>query len=105
LGQERHFEPLALSVPAARQFVRWVIGADHPAGDDVSLLVSELATNAVMHAGTAFSIRVDVDPGNGALRVDVADLTGTGPVEVDARMTADHGRGLSLVAALSKRWV
>lgn len=93
------------SVPAARSFVVETLAA---APDELSstagLLVSELATNAVRHAGTpSFVVDVDVTPG-GRTRVAVTD-TGIGhPIPRTPDPTAEHGRGLQLVASLADRW-
>ena len=55
------FEPVPGSVRAAREFVRGQL-SDRPAHDrDLAvLLVSELATNAIVHVGQPFKVRVDL---------------------------------------------
>ena len=92
------------SVSAARSFVRAVLEAqelDHLV-DTAALLVSELATNAVLHARTSY--RVEVGVGESAVRVSVLDLS---PVLVHRRVNAlesGTGRGLGLVEVLAERW-
>lgn len=69
-----------------------------PAADDVILIASELAANAVRHSasrGTFFSVRVEVLPG--CARVEVEDLGGPWhPRQQDGR-----AHGLDIVAALA----
>jgi anti-sigma regulatory factor (Ser/Thr protein kinase) len=97
---------------AARRFLRervaeWAV--DRDAADTALLCLSELVTNAVIHAGTASELRVTVE--QGVLTVTVRDLGGLGPkTTVDAEPSGDldplrvDGRGLMLVEALSDRW-
>ena len=49
-----------------------------PAADDMTLIVSELASNAVVHSasrGQFFTVRAELDPGHA--RVEVEDLGGS----------------------------
>lgn len=103
-----HFLPRhRRSVSAARRLTAralpfWGL-ADWPRGDDVSLCVSELATNALLHGvppGRGFLLRIRRD--HDVLRVEVHDSGGGTPqVSEDAD---EGGRGLLLVAALSDKW-
>jgi len=72
--------------------------------DDVRLVVSELVTNAVIHApGSPISVRVDVDD-RGVVRGEIEDL-GEGGVRL--RPTSPDqagGYGLGIVEALTDRW-
>jgi len=69
---------------------------------DCRLLVSELVTNAVVHARGA--IRLEVEDGSGALRVSVSDGR-RGLVDVQHPAPVDlSGRGLLLVDAIADRW-
>ena len=68
----------------------------------VALLTSELVTNAVVHARTAFTVRATFDAPE--LRVEVRD---GGPEHMEPPTDdpyAEGGRGLLLVAALADRW-
>ena len=99
------FAAYPASVPAARGFVADVLAAAAPElCRTAALLVSELATNAVRHSGTpSFVVDVDYSPGEG-VRVAVTD-TGVGhPIPRNPDPTAEHGRGLLLVASLADRW-
>ncbi|MEU6070478.1 ATP-binding protein [Streptomyces sp. NPDC047082] len=95
------------SVPAARRFTWWSLRYwgldDWERAEDVSLCVSELATNALVHgvpAGRGFLLRLRYD--GEVLRVEVHD-SGPGVPRV-ADEADEGGRGLLLVAALSDKW-
>jgi two-component sensor histidine kinase len=99
------FPAYPASVPAARGFVTEALaGAPAELCQTAGLLVSELVTNAVRHAGTpSFVVDVDYSPG-GRTRVAVTD-TGLGhPIPRTPDPTSEHGRGLQLVARLADRW-
>ena len=69
--------------------------------DDVILIVSELASNAIMHsasAGSVFTVRVELHPGH--VYIEVEDLGGPWLKSVD------HSRphGLDIVELLAPRW-
>ncbi|MBK3573748.1 ATP-binding protein [Streptomyces sp. MBT65] len=80
--------------------------------DIAELLVSELATNAVVHAGGRYRLTLSLDVGT--LRCEVADERRHLPrpphrqAESDAHLDVDpdseNGRGLFLVDALAHRW-
>lgn len=71
--------------------------------DIVTLLVSEVATNAVLH-GSGPSIRVRVLNHGERLRVDVFDGSPVLPVQRRTALTAEDGRGLALVEAFAFQW-
>ena len=92
------------SVGQARRFVRGVLD-DWELGhlvDTVALLTSELATNAVLHARTAFAVVVSRSKGD--VRVDVLDGSGVTPRSRQPSPTAATGRGVNMVAALADGW-
>ncbi|MFJ3648142.1 ATP-binding protein [Streptomyces murinus] len=100
-----------LSVGAARRVVRELLTVwDVPEGvrDDVVLVVSELITNALVHAGgTRIGCRLHRTAER--IRVEVADeITGDAgsvlPVTCRPGPEDPHGRGLLLVEALSLGW-
>ncbi|MFJ5307290.1 ATP-binding protein [Streptomyces sp. NPDC088350] len=78
--------------------------------DIAELLVSELATNAVMHAGGRY--RLTLSLGIGILRCEVADERRHLPRPLHRQPDSDenpdadseNGRGLFLVDALAHRW-
>ena len=92
------------SVGQARRFVRGVL-ADWGLGelvDTVQLLTSELATNAVLHARTAFAVVVSRT--SEAVRVDVLDGSTVAPRNRQPSLTAATGRGVNMVEALADHW-
>jgi anti-sigma regulatory factor (Ser/Thr protein kinase) len=75
--------------------------------DDVLLLVTELVTNAVRHAGVGSgqSLHVELRWWPGRVRMEVVD-PGTSFTRPDERITRDHsgGWGLFLVDRIADRW-
>lgn len=101
---EQVFVPVTPAVPAARRFVTSTLrhwGAED-AVDDAALIASELATNAVGHAGSAFRLAVTRD--DGAVRITVEDAAPLPPRPRDAAPTDFNGRGLALIAEVAERW-
>ncbi len=92
------------SAARARRFVeeqcaRWGFDA---IVDDALLVVSELVTNAVVHAQSTSELRLT--PGQGVLRIEVSD---DGPAAPDPQLAGEddeHGRGLLLISVLSAAW-
>jgi len=100
---------LPAMVQAARRGVRALLEETGCARiDDAELVVSELASNAVLHSRSAgadgsFTVALQVKPG--WLRLEVSDA---GPAEV-AHSTPpgdddEHRRGLLIVDAVADRW-
>jgi anti-sigma regulatory factor (Ser/Thr protein kinase) len=95
--------PMPESVRAARDWAReqltdWKVGD----GDQHTIVtgISELITNAVLHAGTESHLTMDLD--TGILAVTVADSGNRGePLLTGADTMAVRGRGLSLVRAIA----
>ncbi len=96
--------PKPTSVAAARAFVsRGLAGR---LSEDVSagalVVVSELATNAVEHARTPFTVTVEWS--GLTVTVKVADGSPQVPAGPLRDLMATHGRGLQLLDALSVSW-
>ena len=70
--------------------------------DDVRLVVSELATNAMVHAQTPFMVILQAL--DGSVRLEVQDGSQAGPILVMARGLDTGGRGVAIVNALSRDW-
>lgn len=93
-----------VAVAGARRFVRACLApADEDLVGDVSLVVSELATNAVIHAGTAFSVTLAASNG-GPLLLTVRDASASEPSNGVSDTFALGGRGLLLVDAHCAAW-
>ncbi len=96
------FEPEPGEVHAARHFVASTLADWGLADGDVSLLVSEIATNAVLHARSDFAITVIAELGR--IRIEVFDRNTRLPTMAGAGADAFSGRGLMLVQVLSTSW-
>lgn len=66
------------------------------------LVVSELVTNAVVHAGTPCVVTARRAPG--VIRVEVSDGDATPPDVLDAADLDEHGRGMLLVSSMAVAW-
>jgi anti-sigma regulatory factor (Ser/Thr protein kinase) len=103
--RSRRFPETTASVPVARQFVADALAALAPeVGEMAALLVSELATNAVVHATSDFAVTVLYPTATGRVRVEVRDGVPGEPMPLRPPPTAPHGRGLLLVASLADEW-
>lgn len=94
------------SVPAARRFVRDTLRAwgREALVDAACLVVSELATNAVLHARTGLVVRLSTRDAH-SLRVEVVDSAAGSPrVRDQATAMTTTGRGLGIVSELSRAW-
>jgi serine/threonine-protein kinase RsbW len=96
--------PAELSTPAAAR--RFVTGALVAAGvtqsEAVPVVVSELVTNSVLHAGTPSRVVVSID--TDCVRIEVHDADPTLPTMRAPTPETVTGRGLVLVDALTDRW-
>ena len=70
--------------------------------EDVSLVVSELATNAVMHAQTPFTLTLSM--ADGSVWLDVMDGATAAPITASPDVLDMHGRGLLIVEVLTRKW-
>lgn len=93
---------------AARRFVRDALRewgqVDEDLVDDATLVVSELATNAVVHADSAFSVGVRVSPAQQLVRLSVRDANPNLSTIAGSTTAPRHGWGLILVANLASCW-
>lgn len=94
----------ASSVAAARRFAEQTLGdwGLDAASWTALQLVSELATNALIHAGTAFSIELGRSADE--LRVGVADGSRATPGVRRYGAESTTGRGLRLIDSMATRW-
>lgn len=70
--------------------------------DDVQLVVSELATNALVHARTPFTVSLEALERSVLLMVE--DGSTGGPAQRDPQDREVGGRGLMIVQVLSRDW-
>jgi anti-sigma regulatory factor (Ser/Thr protein kinase) len=70
--------------------------------EDIRLVASELATNAMVHACTPFV--VTLSEMDGGVRLTIRDGSPTLPVRTSPYLTDMNGRGLMLVELLSADW-
>jgi anti-sigma regulatory factor (Ser/Thr protein kinase) len=93
------------SVPAARRHARRTArqaGLPEDTSDVLHLLVSELVTNAVVHARTDVRLHIVVTPEE--IRVEVCDQADLQPRLRTHSASATTGRGLRLLGALASSW-
>jgi anti-sigma regulatory factor (Ser/Thr protein kinase) len=101
---ERAWQATPQSVRGARAFVQQSL-EDWGADDLVwaaTTLVSELATNAVLHARSDFT--VDIELAGPQLTVRVADNSSSIPVRRHYDDNAATGRGLVLLESIASEW-
>lgn len=103
-GLETAFAADPVSVRQARRFVTDALHehGEEALADVAALLVSELVTNALLHARTDMVVAVLL-PG-GAVRVEVRDGSQAVPVTRSYLPDASTGRGMILIAELADQW-
>lgn len=97
------------SARSARRFVERTLrgwDAGHPAGlanmEVVKLLVSELVTNAVIHAHSEVEVIVQLRPAS--VHIEVLDRSPRLPVVRSVLPESTSGRGMALVSTYSSAW-
>jgi anti-sigma regulatory factor (Ser/Thr protein kinase) len=93
-----------VSASKARDFVCFHLVEHHEVDlvDDVRLVVSELATNAVAHAQTPFVVTLSL--ADQLVLVVIQDTSTSVPVRRSPEVTDLSGRGLMIVELLSQDW-
>lgn len=86
---------------AARRLIAERLG-DHPRHGDLLLCVSEVVTNAVIHAHSAPTVRVTI--GVDRIRFEVGDDDPALPVRRTHDLHAPTGRGLRILDELTLDW-
>lgn len=94
-----------VNVRDVRRHIRELLGTDHPKIDDIELLTSEVATNAIVHSGSGRSggrLTLTVERDDDKVRVEITDDGGADTVpHLVSDGLGEHGRGLWIVRALS----
>jgi anti-sigma regulatory factor (Ser/Thr protein kinase) len=91
------------SVRAARDFVEDRLRSHGLDDVEARIVVSELATNAVRHAQTPFTVAVDVKPDTSTIRIEVED--GAGALKIATELASEStGRGLRIVETAATSW-
>jgi anti-sigma regulatory factor (Ser/Thr protein kinase) len=101
----QEFAPNAESVADARRFVASVLESYGCTADQVfmcQLVADELATNALNHAGSLYSVAVEVSGSH--VRIAVRDDSRALPEVREAPLDALSGRGLAIVAGTAEQW-
>jgi Histidine kinase-like ATPase domain len=98
------YEPTLDAPRRARTFVAEVLEERGEAdlAEDASLIVSELATNAVAHARSRFQVAVHFQ--GGTITLSVSDSSQARPMLRRPAPSEPAGRGLQVVAALARDW-
>jgi anti-sigma regulatory factor (Ser/Thr protein kinase) len=101
---QTHWPPDPRHVGDARRFVveRLVADGLEDLADTAGLIVSELATNALKHAGT--DIRLTLARDAGQLWLEIHDDSATSVQAREAGPWDQSGRGLEIVSVLSSDW-
>jgi len=94
--------PTTDSVPVARRFVRARLLNGAADVDTATLLVSEVVTNAILHARTAVTLTVDLS--DHVAHIAVRDGSPVQPRIHAFSATSATGRGLRLLDRLAQRW-
>jgi anti-sigma regulatory factor (Ser/Thr protein kinase) len=95
------FSPVPSEIGAARHFARTAAASWGCDPADLSLVVSELATNACVHARSAFTVSLHRQGSH--LVVEVVDED-PAPAVVGPSSTGCSGRGMQIVAAIAREW-
>lgn len=97
------FEPSPINASGARQVSAAQLAEWGVCPDAVLLVVSELVTNAVLHARSEFELTLQNS--DQVVRVEVSDRNPRLPVwATGAPQDAYSGRGLALVRSLATDW-
>ena len=96
--------PEPSSATRARRFAREELEESYPADtlDTIALLVTELVTNAILHARTPLQLTLEWRPGH--VRIGVEDESNEQPAVRRYESDAVTGRGLALVEQLASSW-
>ena len=108
-AEARSFPAELDSVRAARHYVAALLepSVDQALADDAAIVVTEVASNAVVHGKSAFTVVVSLRPASGQraqVRVAVRDNAQVFWTAGSVPFPVTTGHGLSVVAQLASRW-
>lgn len=100
----RSFPGTLEAARAARHFVTGVLRPrrDQALTQDAAIVTAELAANAVLHAGSAFTVAVSQST-DGA-RISVQDASPMRPADWHRSLMTSPDHGLGVVSAVASRW-
>jgi anti-sigma regulatory factor (Ser/Thr protein kinase) len=101
----REFVPSAECAAEVRLFVAEALAKSKIDPDSIfecQLVADELATNAALHAGSIFSVAVELT--DTFVRIAVRDESSEPPVEQHNPPEAQEGRGLVIVSGTASGW-
>lgn len=103
-SHEARFTPEAISASKARDFVCLHLTDHHLLYlvEDIRVVVSELVTNAVVHARTPLTVTIQELPL--CVMLTVQDNSVSPPVTIVAKVGDTGGRGLDVIEQLSNDW-
>jgi anti-sigma regulatory factor (Ser/Thr protein kinase) len=101
LLQRKLFKPVPSAVPQARRTAADALARAGLASWPATLLISELAANAVDHARTEFELRILLGR---RLRVEVRDASQVLPARCAVDAESERGRGLHLLDCVAAAW-
>jgi DNA-binding NarL/FixJ family response regulator/anti-sigma regulatory factor (Ser/Thr protein kinase) len=99
---ERTFDRHPASAGRARAFARDLIGDDSAVLETVQLLLSELVTNAVLHAASEPKVAIQVL--RDRVHIEIVDSSTGSATPRAAGRKDESGRGLGIVDALAQSW-
>jgi anti-sigma regulatory factor (Ser/Thr protein kinase) len=92
------------SARAARLFIKERLNAwgREDLTEAAELLINELVTNSILHAGTDIVVEASHEPE--VVRIEVSDFEGSAVTRRRGALDDERGRGLELVDALASSW-
>lgn len=101
----QEFTPSDECVGEVRHFVKHTLdarGVDDDVNFECQLVADELAANAVRHAGSIFSVAIELN--DSMVRIAVRDESNVPPTEKPSTPEAQNGRGLVIVSGTAEGW-
>lgn len=99
---KRTFGPSVTEVEEARHFTSEALAAWGLVSDDTVLVVSEIASNALCHAGGGFVLTLRL--WDEAVVVEVIDSSNVMPQSGAPAGSGRRGRGLLIVEGVARQW-